>query len=52
MSKFLTPFETYLQIIYCTKCDIYYQEQTGTVQISCGVLHPPGSCCHYGCIEF
>ena len=40
--------EVLYQIYRCPKCNDVYKAQTGAIRISCAVMHPPGSCCHYG----
>ena len=40
------------EVYICPICKKKYQRPTmdgslGTVTMSCGVLHAPGSCCHY-----
>jgi len=36
--------KTIVRIYKCPKCDGLYLEGNKN---SCGVIHPPGSCCHY-----
>ena len=40
--------EVIFNIVHCPRCKKYFSAQTGRMRISCAVLHPPGSCCHYG----
>ena len=36
-----------LYIYRCPICNGLYSGQPGPWKISCLVMHPPGSCCHY-----
>lgn len=33
---------------YCGICKKRYYPQTGQFRVNCAVMHPQGSCCHYG----
>jgi len=46
----ITPYrdEVLIKIYRCPICEAIWLAQTGLVQISCAVPHPPGTCCHFG----
>jgi hypothetical protein len=49
--RFLREDETILHIYKCDGCRNFYSSQVGRTRVSCAVMHPPGTCCHYGEIE-
>ena len=37
-----------IEIYKCPICNKIYRRQIGPMLMSCGVMHAPGTCCHYG----
>lgn len=39
--------ETIIKIFKCSVCGNCYYENPAKMNLSCCVIHSPGSCCHY-----